>query len=67
MGYEQEQYRRIREEYHTKYLVAREEAERRRAHIHAAIPAVAEIAPYTKRHKRRVIQSRGSTLIYYLI
>lgn len=36
-------YARIREEYATKYLVAREEAELRRSEVHLAIPAVAEI------------------------
>jgi DNA replication protein DnaC len=36
-------YARIREEYATKYLVAREEADLRRAEIHLAIPEVAEI------------------------
>ena len=43
MGYEQENYRRIREEYQTKYLVAREAADRRRAEVAVAIPAVALI------------------------
>ena len=36
-------YTRIREEYATKYLVAREEADLRRAEVHLAIPEVAEI------------------------
>lgn len=36
-------YARIREEYATKYLTAREEAERRRAEVHRLIPEVAEI------------------------
>ena len=63
MGYEQEQYRRIREEYHTKYLVAREEAERRRAHIHAAIPAVAEIdAELQKKNVEGIFITNGIEL-----
>ena len=36
-------YTRIREEYATKYLIAREEADLRRAEVHLAIPEVAEI------------------------
>ncbi len=36
-------YSRIREEYATKYLIAREEADLRRAEVHLAIPEVAEI------------------------
>ena len=36
-------YARIREEYATKYLVAREEADLRRSEVHLAIPEVAEI------------------------
>ena len=36
-------YTRIREEYATKYLVAREAADLRRAEVHLAIPEVAEI------------------------
>ncbi len=36
-------YKRIREEYATKYLVAREEAELRRAEVHLALPEVEKI------------------------
>ena len=36
-------YARIREEYATKYLKAREEADLRRSEVHLAIPEVAEI------------------------
>lgn len=36
-------YSRIREEYQTKYLTAREEADLRRSEVHLAIPEVAEI------------------------
>ena len=43
MGYEQENYKRIREEYQTKYLVAQNEADRRRAEVGISIPAVALI------------------------
>ena len=43
MARENPAYARIREEYATKYLIAREEADLRRAEIHLAIPAVAEI------------------------
>ena len=43
MARENPAYARIREEYATKYLIAREEADLRRAEIHLAIPEVAEI------------------------
>lgn len=43
MGYNQENYRRIRRAYETKYLDARAAAEARREEIHAALPEVAEI------------------------
>lgn len=43
MGYNPNNYRRIRQEYETKYLDAREAAETRRAEVHAALPEVAEI------------------------
>ncbi len=43
MGYNKENYRRIRTAYQTKYLKAYEEAERRSAELHAKSPAVAEI------------------------
>ena len=43
MGYNRENYRRIREEYQTKYLRAREAAEERRLALHALYPAVAEM------------------------
>ena len=43
MGFEQKNYRRIREEYETKYLRAREDADRRRREIELAVPALAEL------------------------
>ena len=43
MARENPAYARIREEYATKYLIAREAADLRRAEIHLAIPEVAEI------------------------
>ena len=43
MARENPAFARIREEYATKYLIAREEADLRRAEIHLAIPEVAEI------------------------
>ena len=43
MARENPAYTRIREEYATKYLIAREEADLRRAEVHLAIPEVAEI------------------------
>ena len=42
MARENPAFARIREEYTTKYLIAREEADLRRAEIHLAIPEVAE-------------------------
>lgn len=41
MGYQQDKYRRINEEYETKYQRARDDADRRRAEVEQAIPAVA--------------------------
>ena len=43
MGYNQENYTRIRKEYANKYLIAREAADRRRAEVLAAIPELAAI------------------------
>ncbi len=43
MGYNKQNFKRIREEYATKHLVAEEAAERRRAELHALLPRVAEI------------------------
>ena len=43
MGYNKNNYKRIREEYETKYLVARQRADRRRAEIHALIPEIVDI------------------------
>ena len=40
MGYNQENYRRIRQEYETKYIKARDDAEVRRAQIHVEIPDI---------------------------
>ncbi len=42
MGYNQENYKRIREAYETKYLKAREEAESRREEVYLAIPELRE-------------------------
>ena len=43
MGYNKENYRRIREEYATKHLIAEKAAEERRLAVHAALPEVAAI------------------------
>lgn len=43
MGYNKDNYNRIREEYNTKYLRAREAADLRRTEVHLAIPAVEEL------------------------
>ena len=43
MARENPAHSRIREEYATKYLIAREAADLRRAEVHLAIPEVAEI------------------------
>ncbi len=43
MGFNRENYKRIKEEYDGKYLRAQEEAQFRRAEVHAALPEVAEI------------------------
>ena len=43
MGYNSENYRRIRGEYETKYKRAHEDADRRRAQLHDAVPGVREI------------------------
>ncbi len=43
MGYNRDNYKRIREEYQTKYLRAREAADARRMELHIRFPAVAEM------------------------
>ena len=43
MPYNQQNYRRIRQEYETKYLNAREDAERRRREVELLIPEVVTI------------------------
>ena len=43
MGYNQENYRRIRDEYSRKYLAVQEAATKRREEIHAILPGVREI------------------------
>ena len=43
MGYNRENYKRIREDYQTKYLRARDAADARRLELHSRIPAVAEL------------------------
>ena len=43
MGYNQANYTRIRKDYETKYLRAREDADRRRAEALRAIPELADI------------------------
>ena len=43
MGYNKENYRRIRTEYQTKYLRAYAEADRRTAEVHAKSPEIAAI------------------------
>ena len=44
MGYNRDNYKRIREEYRTKYLRAREAADARRLELHSMLPAVADLA-----------------------
>ncbi len=43
MGFNRENYKRIKEEYDGKYLRAQEEAQFRRAEVHAALPEIADI------------------------
>ena len=43
MGYNRDNYKRIREEYQTKYLRAREAADARRMELHSLFPPVAEM------------------------
>ena len=43
MAFQQSNYRRIREEYETKYLRAREDADRRRREVEQALPVIADI------------------------
>lgn len=43
MAFQQSNYRRIREEYETKYLRAREDADRRRQEVELKFPAIADI------------------------
>lgn len=43
MGYNRDNYKRIREEYQTKYLRARDAADARRLELHSRFPAVAEL------------------------
>lgn len=43
MAFQQSNYRRIREEYETKYLRAREDADRRRREVELQLPVIAEI------------------------
>ncbi len=43
MGFNRENYKRIKEEYDGKYLRAQEEAQFRRAEVHTALPEIAEI------------------------
>lgn len=43
MGYNRDNYKRIREEYQTKYLRAREAADARRMELHSRFPAIAEM------------------------
>lgn len=43
MAFQQSNYRRIREEYETKYLRAREDADRRRREVEIQLPVIAEI------------------------
>ena len=43
MGYNRDNYKRIREEYRTKYLRAREAADARRLELHSMLPAVADL------------------------
>ena len=60
MGFDQENYRRIRQEYETKYLRAREEADRRREEVHRAIPKTVEIDREMGRLGLRIMEATMS-------
>ncbi len=57
MGYNQENFRRIREEYSRKYLLVQEAASKRREEIHAILPAVREIDAQLSDMGLRIMQA----------
>ena len=57
MGYNQENYRRIREEYSRKYLQVQEAASKRREEIHAILPEIKEIDSLLSDMGLRIMQA----------
>ncbi|MBO5757312.1 MAG: ATP-binding protein [Clostridia bacterium] len=57
MGYNQENFRKIREEYSRKYLLVQEAATKRREEIHAILPAVREIDAQLADMGLRILQA----------
>ena len=57
MGYNQENFRRIREEYSRKYLLVQEAATKRREEIHAILPEVREIDAQLSDMGLRIMQA----------
>ncbi len=57
MGYNQENFRRIREEYSRKYLEVQEAATKRREEIHAILPEVKEIDAQLSNMGLRIMQA----------
>lgn len=57
MGYNQENYKRIREEYSRKYLLVQEAATKRREEIHAILPEVREIDAQLSNMGLRIMQA----------
>ena len=57
MGYNQENYRRIREEYSRKYLQVQEAASKRREEIHAILPEIQEIDALLSDMGLRIMQA----------
>ena len=57
MGYNQENYKRIREDYSRKYLLVQEAATKRREEIHAILPEVREIDAQLSNMGLRIMQA----------
>ena len=55
MGYNRENFNRIKQEYDEKYIHAREAADARRRFIHAEIPEIAEIDKILERTGARIM------------
>ena len=60
MGYNQENFRRIREEYSRKYLQVQEAASKRREEIHAILPEIKEIDSLLSDMGLRIMQAAFS-------